>query len=416
MEIEPGIYTERVHIQKAKGPLTLRGLAPPEGVVLIHACPGGAGSGKPGCSPCRPFNKSAGPTPGMRGDVTTMLALSEDFTAVNMTIANNACGYNAKEAHQSDALQAIADRQLFSNCRILGGQDTLLTGPGATRQYFHRSYINGSCDSIYGGSSAVFDDCTITVTDHVTAQKPPAGSGAAYLIVNSSLRQPGKGDFTFPARKGGAELGRPWGDYAHMIYKHVWMDEHIASYGWGDWSHECAAGAKLGCGLQHQPKVLVPERDSSGPGGNAAKRVRWSVQLTAAEAAKATPEAVLRGWVPVLRPPPTPTPAPTPKPPAPAPRPPGGGCDVDACFARCVAKYGGTVVADKAYDVRVREGVCRYERRQGQQQGQVLQGGAGRSVSRMRGVGEALQLRPEEAGRGRGRLRVCVLGAVCSVQ
>ena len=234
-----------------------------------------------------------------------MLALSEDFTAINMTIANNACGYNAKEASQSDALQALADRQLFSNCRILGGQDTLLTGPGATRQYFHLSHINGSCDSIYGGSSAVFDACTITVTDHVTAQKPPEAGGAAYLIVNSSLRQPGKGEFAYPARKGGTELGRPWGDHAHVIYKHVWMDEHIASYGWGDWSHECAAGASSGADCSTNPgcwcqNVTYAEFNSSGPGSNPAKRVRWSVQLAAAEAAKATPAAVLRGWVPVL--------------------------------------------------------------------------------------------------------------------
>jgi hypothetical protein len=52
-------------------------------------------------------------------------------------------------------------------------------------------------------------------------------------------------------------------------------------------------------------------------------------------------------WVPVLGPQPTPKPVPTPKP-APTPKPPGG-CDVDACFARCVAKYGGTV-ADKSYE------------------------------------------------------------------
>ena len=292
----------------------------------------------------------------MRGDVTTMLALSEDFTAVNMTIANNACGYNAKEAHQSDALQALADRQLFSNCRILGGQDTLLTGPGAARQYFHRSYINGSCDSIYGGSSAVFDACTMTVTDHITAQKPPEGSGAAYLIVNSFLRRPGKEEFAYPARKGGTELGRPWGAHAHVIYKNVWMDEHIASYGWGDWSHDCAAGASSGADCRTNPKcwchnVTYAEFNSSGPGSNLAQRVRWSVQLTAVEAAKATPAAVLRGWVPVL--PPTPKPSPTPKPvptpkPSPTPKPPVG-CDVDACFARCVAKYGGTV-ADKSYE------------------------------------------------------------------
>jgi pectinesterase len=313
IEIEAGVYNERVHIQKTIGPLTLRGLASAESVLLIHACPGGAGNGKPGCTPCPPFNKTKGPTPGMRADVTTMLVLSDDFILTNMTIANNACGYNAKGgASQSDALQAMGDRQLFSDCRILGGQDTLLTGSGSTRQYFYRSYINGSCDSIYGGSTAVFDQCTITITDHITAQKPPEAGGPTYLIVNSSLLKPSKGEFDYPAGKGKTELGRPWGDHAHVVYKNVHMDEHIAPYGWGDWSHSCS---KFGSKCSNDPKcwcqnVTYAEYNSSGPGAAPSARVQWARQLTTAEAAAVTPAAVLRGWVPAV---PGATPAAPPK-------------------------------------------------------------------------------------------------------
>jgi hypothetical protein len=43
--------------------------------------------------------------------------------------------------------------------------------------------------------------------------------------------------------------------------------------------------------------------------------------------------------------PPKPTP-PTPSPPSPAPVP---GCDVDACLARCVSKYGGSISSGAAY-------------------------------------------------------------------
>ena len=82
VQIEPGLYNERVHIDKTKGPLTLVGLGGAKTVVLTHACPGGDGTGKPGCKPCPPFNTSSGPTPGMRADVTTMLVQSDDFIAV----------------------------------------------------------------------------------------------------------------------------------------------------------------------------------------------------------------------------------------------------------------------------------------------------------------------------------------------
>ena len=310
LEIEAGVYNERVHISALKGPLTLQGLGPADQVVLRHACPGGSGDGTPGCTPCPPFNGSSILTPGMRADVTTMLAEADDLAVTNMTIANDACGYDAHSASQSDALQALGDRQLFKECRILGGQDTVLTGGGMTRQYFYRSFVNGSCDSIYGGSAAVFDQCTITVTDHITAHKPPPVENVTrgpltptYLFVDSRLEKPSKAEFDYPtAAKGRTELGRPWGSYAHVVYKNVWMADHIASYGWGDWAHGCSAfgtacASNANCWCQN---VTYAEFNSTGPGAAPTSRVKWSKQLTQAEAARYTPTAVLRGWIPQL--------------------------------------------------------------------------------------------------------------------
>ena len=105
LEVEPGVYAERVHVEKAKGPLMLLGLGPPEAVVLTHGCPGGTGNGQPGCTPCPPFNASRGPTPGMRADVATLVVFADDVAVANFTVANTACGFDAKIAAQSDALQ-----------------------------------------------------------------------------------------------------------------------------------------------------------------------------------------------------------------------------------------------------------------------------------------------------------------------
>lgn len=302
VEIEPGLYNERVHVESTKGPLTFIGLGPAETVIIRHACPGGQGNGEPGCTPCLPFNQTRGPTPGMRADVTTMLVQSDDFIAKNLTIANNACGYNAKHAAQSDALQALGDRLLFADCRILGGQDTILTGSGATRQYFYRSFINGSCDSIYGGSTAVFDQCRISIVDHITAHKPPSLTGSTYLILNSSLLKPSKGEFTYPAIKARTELGRPWGNNAKVIYKSVFMEDHIAPYGWGDWSHSCSI---FGVNCSNSPScwcqnITYAEFNSTGPGAQPLSRVKWSRQLNATEAARVTPASILRDWLPRL--------------------------------------------------------------------------------------------------------------------
>ena len=100
--------------------------------------------------------------------------------------------------------------------------------------------------------------------------------------------------------------GKAEGDAeANVIYKNVWMDSHISSYGWGDWSHACAAGPASGVGCSSDPQcwcqnVTFAEFNSSGPGGNPAHRVKWSVQLTAEEASQVTPASVLHGWVPKL--------------------------------------------------------------------------------------------------------------------
>jgi hypothetical protein len=160
------------------------------------------------------------------------------------------------------------------------------------------------------------------------------------MILNSSLLKPSKGEFGYPAGKGKTELGRPWGDHAHVVYKNVHMDDHIALYGWGDWSHSCS---KFGAKCSSDSKcwcrnVIYAEYSSSGPGAVPSARVKWAKQLTAAEAAAVTPAAVLQGWVPAVPTPSPPAPHPTPKP---EPTPSPAVCDVDSCLAYCVAKYGG---------------------------------------------------------------------------
>ena len=137
--IEPGIYRERISTA-GKGPLSLRGLGPAEQVVIAFGCSANKGTGKPGCRPCPA-------APGFASRATVTIA-SEDFVGANLTIANDACGYDAGHAAQSEALSLAADRAAFSGCRLLGGQDTLYTGGGQLRSYFWRSFINGSCDSI----------------------------------------------------------------------------------------------------------------------------------------------------------------------------------------------------------------------------------------------------------------------------
>eukprot|EP01047_Picozoa_sp_COSAG01_P044434 COSAG01_NODE_4013_length_5434_cov_2.866354_11_plen_232_part_00 len=112
VEVEPGIYRERVWVNASMGPLTLKGLGPADATLLVyHCCP--KGDGQPRCanatldSSCAPQHPGAG----MSRGVETLLVEAADFLALNLSVANDACGYNAKRAAQSEAVQLLAGAQ-----------------------------------------------------------------------------------------------------------------------------------------------------------------------------------------------------------------------------------------------------------------------------------------------------------------
>ena len=326
LQVEPGIYRERVSTIN-KGPVSIIGLgALDDDVLIVFGCSNNVGTGRLGCMPCPSqlgFNNRA-----------TLTIASDDFIAANLSIANDACGYNAGLAGQSDAVSIDGDRASFRSVRFLGGQDTLYTGNGTLRSYFYRSFINGSCDSIYGDSSSVFEECNITVVDHVTAHgggsrctskanggRSPGpdqmcgadghGDGSFYLFLNSSFLKPDVTEFDHKYAPE-TELGRAWGSNAHVILKETFLDDHIAPHGWG-----CMASSKI---LGHFPtcsamcssfgpscsnsskcycqNTTFAEHRSYGPGANPSKRVSWSKQLTDQEADTYSLQAALRGWTP----------------------------------------------------------------------------------------------------------------------
>lgn len=322
VEIEPGVYRERVSTM-GKGAVTLVGLGVPEEVVIAYGCSANNGTGTLGCMPCP------------AGDETfyvkraTLTVGSVDFLAKNLTIANDACGYDSTLAAQSEAVSIAADRATFRHCRFLGGQDTVYTGTGPLRSYFADSFINGSCDSIYGDSSSVFEQCTIHIVDHVTAhgggssctskanggrQPDPSpdcgvdghGDGSFYLIKNSSLLKPDSNEFAHRSSGASAtELGRAWGDHARVVFADCFLDSHIAPHGWGCMGALCATcGGPVGscertrkCYCQN---MTLAESGSRGPGANPTRRVPWSQQLTAHEVAtKFSVATALRGWQPL---------------------------------------------------------------------------------------------------------------------
>ena len=212
---------------------------------------------------------------------TTLIAQGDDFQATNLTIENTSGDHG-----QALALRIDGDRSIVRNCRLLGWQDTLMANAG--RQYYRDCYIEGRVDFIYGGATAVFENCELRskAGGHVTAASTAENQPYGYVFLRCKLT----GDPTPWEADGSnkkpafATLGRPWRPHASVIFLHCEMGSHIHPDGWSNWGRP-----------DNEKTARYAEYRSTGPGAKAGSRVKWSRQLTDEQAKAITPENLLRG-------------------------------------------------------------------------------------------------------------------------
>lgn len=226
---------------------------------------------------------------------------ADDFSAENITFENTAG--RGDVVGQALAAYVDADRMRFRNCRFLGSQDTLFTGPlppetilpngfkgprehaprRMGRHYYENCFIQGDVDFIFGSAIAVFNRCEIfsndrnaAVNGYITAASTPEGEEYGYVFIDCKL--------TGDAAPKTVYLGRPWRNYASVAFINCWMGEHIKTEGWHNWDK---AGSER--------TVKFVEYNSSGPGGKPEGRISWSVQLSGEEVKAYSIERVLSG-------------------------------------------------------------------------------------------------------------------------
>ncbi len=230
----------------------------------------------------------------------TMLIFTHDFHAEGICVENTAGP--GRLAGQAIAVYAEGDRISFRNCRILGAQDTLFTGPlppaeiepggftGPTkeapripgRQLYESCFISGEIDFIFGSARAYFYDCTLHAVDggrypDAFYCAPSTNEGEAFGYVFDRCR------FTGDCPKGSAFLARPWRDYAKAVFLNCTMDSSVNPLGVDDWNkpqtHDSAFFAQYNC---------------TGEGaGTVQTRAAFMHFLTEKEAAAFSREAVL---------------------------------------------------------------------------------------------------------------------------
>jgi pectinesterase len=205
---------------------------------------------------------------------SVLTAGGDDFRLENLTIQNTAGVGDG--IGQALALYLSGDRAVLNKVRLLSYQDTLYTCKG--RHYFNNCYIAGHVDFIFGGATAVFDECEIHSLrkGYITAASTEEQTACGYVFLNCKL--------TGAADHSTVFLGRPWRPYAHTVFINTWMGAHIKPEGWENWRNP-----------DNERTARYAEYGSTGPGANQSSRVGWSRQLTAAEVEKLTVPYILAG-------------------------------------------------------------------------------------------------------------------------
>ncbi len=203
----------------------------------------------------------------------SMKISGNDITLENLTIENTA-GFSAGQAV---ALHVEGDRFRAIKCRIIGNQDTLYSTGDNSRQYYRDCLIEGTTDFIFGSATALFEGCRIhsKKNSYITAARTPEGTDFGYVFLNCELTAAPDIDRVY--------LGRPWRDFARVVYLYCQMGDHIVAEGWHNWSKP-----------EREKTAYYAEYKCSGPGSDTSQRVSWSHQLTDAQAQEFTNENIFR--------------------------------------------------------------------------------------------------------------------------
>lgn len=228
----------------------------------------------------------------------TLELMAGNVYCENFTVRNTA----GVSAGQAVALKAYGDKVTFNNIKLLGYQDTHLTGTG--RQLYKNSAIHGTVDFIFGGGDVFFDDCLLYCEgrsngDVITAPSTGASLQWGYVFNNCTI------DGDAATQNNQYLLGRPWQNGPRSVYINTTMNILPAAGGWTNMAVAPALFAEYNSRTATGDPVDLSNRKSSfttdATNGNITTTGHQTV-LSAAEAATYTLENVLKGtdnWDPL---------------------------------------------------------------------------------------------------------------------
>ncbi|KAE8131450.1 pectin lyase fold/virulence factor [Aspergillus pseudotamarii] len=166
-------------------------------------------------------------------ETATIRNHSPNSSIYNLNIINS-CG---QVCHQALAVSAYGNGQGYYGCQFTGYQDTLLAQSG--NQVYAHTLIEGAVDFIFGQHArAWFHDCDIRVlkgpsSGYITANGRSSETDSSYYVIHKSSVAAADGN---DVPSGTYYLGRPWSQYARVLFQKTSMTDVINSAGWSEWS------------------------------------------------------------------------------------------------------------------------------------------------------------------------------------
>lgn len=247
IQINAGTYNEKIKIPSSKPYISFYGPAGAAKTILVY-----------------------GDTAAKAGGTSLSASItvaSDGFIATGISFRNSApAPVGGAVGRQAVALLIQGDMAAFYDCSFYGAQDTLYDKTG--RHYFKDCYIQGSIDFIFGDGQSLYENCHLNSianpwSGSLTAQKRSSkGEDTGFSFLDCVV-----------TGSGPIYLGRAWGPYSRVVFIRTYFEDLIIPAGWYDW------------GLTSRTKtVYYGQYECSGPGANTAGRVKWALNLTAAQA------------------------------------------------------------------------------------------------------------------------------------
>ncbi|KIY68890.1 carbohydrate esterase family 8 protein [Cylindrobasidium torrendii FP15055 ss-10] len=197
----------------------------------------------------------------------TLRIHGDNVSIYNINIANS---YG--KGTQAIALSEYGSKVGVYASKITGYQDTLLVNDGTS--VFLDSYIEGATDFIFGRrGKAYFQGNTIAVSGkgYITASGRESDDDTSYVFEsNTVVLASGAASDT----SGGQYLGRPWGEYAKVIFKNTNVTAKLNPAIWSVWNS----------GDTRTGHVLFGEYNTVGSGVSGASRPSFATVLSSSQA------------------------------------------------------------------------------------------------------------------------------------